>query len=310
MSSSTLPMHEGALRTAMPEGSPALSTRVSWGAILAGGVVAVMVGLTLNVLGAAIGVSAVDPDGGDTPSATTFGISTGVWLLVANLVGLFVGGYVAARLSGSSDRTDSGLHGIAVWAVGYLLAVVLLGNVIGGTASTAFRGAGAAIGGAAQGVGQAAQAAAGPLAQAASSATQGLDPRQLIERAQTALRGGGGDPAQMTGDQRTAEIGQLLTRRVTDGDLPRGDRERLTALIAAEYGISPEDAQTRLRQVEEQVTRTRQEVERRATEAAKTAKAAAATAAYWAFGAMLLGALAALIGARAGTRNLVVRRTV
>jgi hypothetical protein len=285
--------------TAMPEGAPALPPRISWGAVLAGGVVAIAVGTMLNILGAAIGATTVDATTGDTPAASSFGIATGVWLLIANTIGLAVGGYVAARLSGTADTTDSVLHGLSVWAIGFLLSAVLLGNVIAGATSTALQGASSILGGVAQGAGQAASAAAGPAAQAA----QQLDPQQLVERAQTALRTGG-EPAQMTSDQRNAEIAQLLTRRVTDGNLAQGDRERLTRLVSAEYNIPPEEAQRRLTQVEQQATQTLQEAERRAREAADATATAGAVAAYWIFAAMILGAVAAVLGARMGTRGV------
>jgi predicted nucleic acid-binding protein len=285
-----------------PEGGPALPPRISWGAVIAGAVVAVIVGLMLNVLGVAVGASAVDVMDRDTPTGTTFGVVGGLWLLAANLIGLGVGGYIAARFSGTADDTDGVLHGLSVWGVGYLLSAVLLGNIIAGTTSTAMQGASSILGGAAQGAGQAASAAAGPAAQQ-------VDPRQLVERARTALQTGG-DPARMTSEQRNAEIGTLVTRRVTAGNLAQGDRDRLNQLVAAEYGIPPEEAQRRIQQVEEQATRTAQEAERRAREAADAAATAGATAAYYAFAAMLLGAVAAVLGARVGTRNIrTVRRT-
>ncbi|SDB61438.1 hypothetical protein [Belnapia rosea] len=287
--------------TGLAEGTPTLQRRVSWGAILAGGVVAVAVGTMLSVLGVAIGASAVDATQGQSPEAGNAGIIAGAWLLISNLIGLAVGGYVAARLSGSADRTDSTLHGLSVWAIGYLLSAVLLGNVIAGTAATATQGASSVLGGLAQGAGQAASAAAGPASQMASQ----IDPSKLVERAQTALRTGG-DPAAMSSDQRNAEIGQLLTRRVTDGNLPQGDRDRLSRLVAAEYNIAPDEANRRLQQVEQQATETAQAAERQAREAADAAATAGAVAAYWIFAAMLLGAVAAVLGARAGTRNAAV----
>ncbi|TCZ57327.1 hypothetical protein EXY23_18085 [Roseicella aquatilis] len=257
----------------------------------------------LNILGVAIGASSVDATAGSTPGASSFGIGAGIWLLVANLIGLAVGGYVAARLSGTADSTDSVLHGLSVWAIGFLVSAVLLGNVIAGTASTTVQGASSMLGGLAQGAGNAASAAAGPAAQLA----QQVDPKQLVDRAQAALRTGG-DPAQMSSDQRNAEIAQLLTRRVTDGNLPQGDRDRLGQLVAAEYNIAPEEAQRRLQQVETQATQAAQEAERKAREAADAAATAGAVAAYWIFAAMLLGAVAAVLGARMGTRNTVAVR--
>ena len=282
---------------AVPEGGPALPPRVSWGAILAGGIVAIVIGLTLNVLGIAIGATTVDAQQGDTPSGQAFGIAGGLWLLVANLIGLAVGGYVAARLSGTADETDSILHGLSVWGVGYLLAALLLGNVIGGTAATAFRGAASILGGAAQGAGQAVSSVAGQAAQAA-------DPQRLAERAQSALRTGG-DPAAMPSEARNAEIASLLTRRITQGELPQAARERLLSLIAAEYGIPREEAQARLQQAEGKMTQAMAEARQAAREAADAAATGAAVAAYWAFAAMVLGAVAAVLGAHVGTRNRV-----
>lgn len=291
---------------AVAEGAPSLPPRISWGAVIAGAVVAVAVGLTLNILGAAIGATAVDATGHDTPSAQSFGIAAGIWLLVANLIGLAFGGYVAARLSGTADETDSVLHGLAVWAVGFLIATVLSGSIIGGTASTVAQGAASVVGGAAQGAGQ----AAGQAAQAvAGQAGQQIDPRQLVDRARSALSGGGGDPAAMNSEQRTAEIGRILTARITERrDFTREERDRLNALVGAEYNIPPEEAQRRLQQAEAQANEALRQAEQRAREAADAAATATAVAAYWAFAALLLGAVAAVLGSRLGTRNRVLLR--
>lgn len=81
-----------------------LPPRISWGAVIAGGVVAVAVGSMLSILSGAVGASAVDATNGETPGVDSFGIAAGAWLLVANPIGLLAGGYVAARLSGSADR--------------------------------------------------------------------------------------------------------------------------------------------------------------------------------------------------------------
>jgi hypothetical protein len=289
--------------TGPTEATAPMPHRVSWGAILAGSIVAVAVGTMLSILGVAVGASSVDATNAQSPSGSTTGIVAGAWLLISNLIGLAVGGYVAARLSGSADGTDSTLHGLSVWGIGYLLSAVLLGNIIAGTAATATQGLSSMVGGISQAAGQATSAASGPASRLASQ----VDPQQIINRAQNALGGGGGgDPATMNSDQRKAEIGQMLTRRVTDGNLPQGDRDRLSRLVAAEYNISPDEANRRIQQVEQQATQTVQNAERQAREAADAAATAGAVAAYWAFAAMLLGAVAAVLGARAGTRSVTM----
>ena len=102
------------------------SPGISWGAVLAGGVVAAAIAASLNILGAGIGAMTVDAVARDTPTASSIGMGAVIWMIVANTLALAVGGYTAARLSGTSSDTDGVLHGLAVWAVAFLVSAVLL----------------------------------------------------------------------------------------------------------------------------------------------------------------------------------------
>ncbi len=291
--SATIPGAGASTGVAAPEGAPSLPSRVSWGAILAGAVIAVMIGLMLNILGAAVGATAVDAVQGDTPSASTFGIGAGIWLLVANLIGLAVGGYAAARLSGTADKTDAALHGVGVWAIGFLVSAVLLGNLASSAVSTAFSAASSLVGGAAQTAGSAASAVAGQA-----------DPQALADRARAALSGPS-EPARMTTGQRSAEIGRILAGAAAGGGLSDADRQRLAALVSAETGIPQQEAAQRVQAYEAEARRLAGEAEQRARQAADTAATGAATAGLAVFATLLLGAVAAILGARAGARNLL-----
>lgn len=282
----------GAAMVAAPEGAPALPPRVSWGAIIAGALVAVAVGAMLNVLGLAVGATAVDATARGTPSASSFGIGAGIWLLVSNLIGLAAGGYTAARLSGTSDGTDSTLHALGVWALTFLVSAALLGNVIAGTASTAFGAASSIAGGAARGAGS-----------AMSSVTDQVNPQAVIDRARSALTGPS-DPSRMSTEQRGVEISGIIGRRIANGALSDNDRQRLNTLVAAEAGIPPQEAAQRVQAYEAEAQRTAREAEERARQVADTAASGTAKAAFWVFAALLLGAIAAIIGARSGTREL------
>ncbi len=281
-------------RTVAPEGSPALPPRASWGAIIAGSIIALAVGLMLNTLGVAVGATAVDAVSGDTPSAAGFGIGAGIWLVVSNLVGLAVGGYVAARLSGTADDTDAVLHGLGVWAVTFLVSAVLLGNLVGGAASMMSGAVSGIAGGAARGAGSAVSAVAGQA-----------DPQAMLDRAKMALTGPS-DPARMTSEQRGAEITGLIGRRVANGLLADDERQRLNALVAADAGIPQQEAARRVQAYEADAQRTATEAGQRVRRAADTAATGTATAGYLLFSALLLGAAAAAFGARAGARNLLV----
>jgi len=297
-----------ATATALPEGSPSLPSRISWGAVIAGAVVALTIGLMLNALGAGVGATTVDAAAHGSPSASSFGIGAAIWLLVSNLLGLAAGGYVAARLSGTADNTDGTLHGLAVWGTTFLISAVLLGNLVSGIASTATTGASSLIGGVASGAGSAASAAGQQVANRTSTGTLQSVAQSVTDRVQNALSGTGGAPGTMTSDQRKAEMGTLVTRRVTDGQLSQPDRDRLNQLVAAEYNISPQDAQARVTQAEQQATQAARQAEETARRAADTAASGTSIAAFSIFGIMLLGAIASVFGARRGTRDVLLVR--
>lgn len=124
---------------------------VSWGAVFAGLVIAVALQMTLTVLGAAIGLTALDGE----DSGRAFGIGAAIWALLVPLVTLYVGGMVAGRTAHLHNNRDAFLHGALVWALSLLLAAWMLGtgasrilggtlNVVSNTASGALAGAGAA----------------------------------------------------------------------------------------------------------------------------------------------------------------------
>ncbi|MBP0493472.1 hypothetical protein J5Y10_11860 [Roseomonas sp. SG15] len=261
--------------------------------MIAGALIAIVVGMSLNVLGFAIGVTTVDAVARDTPTAGTLGIAGSVWMLVANLLGLALGGYAAARLSGTSDAPDATLHGAAVWATSCLVSVVLLGSIASGAVHTAGSALSNVMGGAAQGLGH-----------VASAAAPDTNPEELVDRARIALSGPS-DPARMTTEQRGAEIGELLSKRVANGGISGNDRTRLNQLVAAEAGIPEAEAANRIQAYEAEAQRVAQETEQKAREAADAAAKAAAIAGFWLFAALILGAGAAIIGARTGTRDLV-----
>jgi hypothetical protein len=87
-------------------------SRVSWGAIFAGAMVALALYFLLTLLGAAIGFSVSGRVRPETLSAgATF---CAVWAL---MVSLFVGGYVTSQCSVGENKFESVLYGIILWGV-------------------------------------------------------------------------------------------------------------------------------------------------------------------------------------------------
>ena len=126
-----------AITRTRPAGWSDALSRVSWGAVFAGLVIATALQVVLTVLGAAIGLTALD--GRD--SGRAFGIGAGIWALLVPIITLYVGGSTAGRLASVRDRADGFIHGALVWGLALLLATYLLGTgasrILGGTLNLA-----------------------------------------------------------------------------------------------------------------------------------------------------------------------------
>lgn len=107
---------------------------ISWRAIFAGTLTVLSVLLVLNLIGMAIGFSTIEPTEEANP-LSGLGTGTIVWWILSNLIALFVGGYVAARV-GVSFTTKSGIiQGVMTWALFTIVSAWLLTSVIGGIIS-------------------------------------------------------------------------------------------------------------------------------------------------------------------------------
>ena len=291
--------------TAPPEGGPALPPRISWGAVLAGGIAAAAVAATLDILGAAVGTAAADAGGPATPGASSLGIGAAVWLMAANTAALAVGGYTAARLSGTADDTDGVPHGLAVWAIVFLVSAAPLGGLAAGLVSPAASTASSAVSSAVGG-------AAGGVAPMVSAAEGQANPSAAMDRATDTPRGTGGAAQRMSAEQRAAEMSSLLAGRAARGrgSFTGEERARLDALVAAEAGVSAEEAPRRVQAAKADAQRTATEAARRAREAADTRARATLISVLGTCAALLLGAIAAVLGARRGGCDRVARRPI
>lgn len=266
--------------------------RVSWGAVLAGVSVTLVVQVLLNLLGAGIGAGIVDPASAQNPSVTAASVSTGAWLIGSGVIAAFAGGYVASRLSGRPIRSTGGLHGVITWATTTLVIVYLLTTSIGGLIGGAFAGLGSVLQGSGAAVATAATAAAPSLAKA-------TDPMASIEQSiRNAI--GGNDPAALR-DAAVASVKAALT-----GDQAKADeaRSRAADALAKAENIPVDQARQQVAQYEQQYKDAAEQAKKSATEAAQTAAKAFSAGAIIAFAALLIGAIASWVGGLAGTTRV------
>src|SRR5262249_10040712 len=122
-------------------------SRISWGAVLAGAVVAAATMILLSLLGVAFGASVINITQTTAADLKSYGVGAGLWGAINMILSMAFGGYVPARLSGTHSHPDGELHGITGWAVALLLATGLparFGTGAIGTGATEPGAAGAA----------------------------------------------------------------------------------------------------------------------------------------------------------------------
>ena len=97
---------------------------INWGSaffgwLVAVGMAAILLGL-LSAAGTAFGLSEVS-DAEAEANADTIGIAGGILLILVLAAAYYCGGYVSGRMS----RFDGGRQGLAVWAIGLAVTIVL-----------------------------------------------------------------------------------------------------------------------------------------------------------------------------------------
>ncbi|CTQ49944.1 hypothetical protein [Jannaschia donghaensis] len=327
-------------------GAPAgTAARVSWGAIFAGAVVAVALMILFTTFGLGIGTALIDPGYEANPVA---GIGTGsaIYLVVSQLIALAVGGYVAARLAGIPRPVTSALHGAAVWSVASIFlawAAISGGGAIFGATSTLLNNTVDMAGDIGDAVvpddfdlpnpGELASSVSIedlPEEFQARLRQQGITQQNIRQEATAAFRN---VFSQQEQEAVMTEAGQTLTdvlRTPGDADediaaffdrlvggpnaiISQEDRAEAKATIERRLGITPEDAEQVIVQIEETTNEALAEAQdvlqaaqTQATEAAQAASDAISTAALLLSLASLLGLIAACGGAFAGKPESLV----
>lgn len=244
---------------------------VSWPAVAAGAVASLALTLVLFAFGAGIGLSAVSPWGNSIASATTFKITTALYLVVIAMISSAVGGYLAGRLRTRwiGVHTDEvyfrdTAHGFLAWAFATVLAAILLAapasTILGGAASGVSAGATAAT------------AQAGPMDGYVDTLLRPTTPAA------------GGDTT-----SGRSELARVLASSLRDGEFKPADRAYVVKVVAARTGLSDADADKRIT-----------EVVNDAKAAADAARKAAMQLAFWITASLLIGAFSASLAATEG----------
>ena len=308
---------------------PGAIKRISWGAVFAGLVVALVLQLALSLLGFGIGIGTIEPMQEQSPMA---GLGTGalIWWVVTMLISLFTGGWVAGRLAGMPTTFDSILHGIITWSLFTLLSFYLLTTAVGRVIS----GVGGVVGQTLSLAGQGVKAVAPQVAGAVQNELEerGITTETLKKEARVLLQQTGkpelqpdnleqearqaGKTAQQGAGQAAADpqaagstFDEVMDRLYGRGQevASATDREAAANVIMQRTGKSRAEANeivdnwvNTYEQAKAQFKETRAEVGQTAREVGDDVASAVSKAAIYAFIGLLLGAIAAGVGGKLG----------
>ncbi len=97
--------------------------RADVGAMVAGALVTVAVGITLLALGAAIGLTSIDPTQGDWGGRGLW-MGGGAWTMLSIVVSTLAGAMASVRFGGAYTRSEAGAQGLGTWAFAFIGGVL------------------------------------------------------------------------------------------------------------------------------------------------------------------------------------------
>jgi hypothetical protein len=253
---------------------------VSWRAVLAGVVVALVVQVLLSVLGGAIGLAFVDPTRGDNPDAGVITVIAIIWWTLSGIIAAWAGGVTAGRLSGMPATSTAAWHGLIAWATTTLIIFYLLTTAVG-----------ALVGGAFSALGTVAGSAAGAATTVAPAVAEAVDPFAAVEtNIDDAI--GVRDPAAA----RSALAGLVRSAFLAEDDAAEPAMDRAAEALARATRTSPEQAREQLAAWKADFDQAVADAETQAREAADTARKAASAAGIISVIALVFGGLAGWFG--------------
>jgi len=98
-------------------------SRICWGAILAGSVLAIAMFFLLTLFGRAIGFSVSDKFEGKN-----IGMAAAIYAIVVTAICLFAGGFVASQLTSGENKREAALYGLLVWAAVFAMLLWLMAS--------------------------------------------------------------------------------------------------------------------------------------------------------------------------------------
>jgi hypothetical protein len=199
---------------------------IHWGPGIAGAIVAAATAFVLMGFASAVGLMVASPSPTWRDASVWLAILSGFWIIVVAVGSFALGGYLAGRVrstwAAAPDEVEfrDGTHGLIAWALGVMLATVLLAL----TASTF----------------AASNTASAPRDTTGAPSFLAYEIDRLFRSERRP------EPAP---PEVRAEAGRIIMKGLGRTELPAEDRMQLIRLTAAVSGLQPPDAERRVTQV-------------------------------------------------------------
>lgn len=320
-----------------PTATAPLLKRISWSAIFAGVVLAMVVSLILNLVGTAIGSASIDPLQEGNP-LDGIGKGAAIWVVVSGVISLLVGGWIAGRLA----QREGALHGLLVWATVSLVTVYLVSSAVTGVVRGGMNLAGSGLSAAASGIAQVAPQIGNTIQDQLRQ--QGIDfnLNDIQGELETAMRQTGkpelnpdnvkqeaqaaGDDAKNTAQnsaqnpqQADQQLGGLLDRIKAKGDKAwdAADRQAMVNLIKARTGKTDAEANQMVDQAQQayqqayaKYQQLKADAERKAREAADVAAKRVSQASWLLVITLIISGIVSAIAGMMGRRTQPLPKVV
>jgi len=311
-----MPLSNISVADEYPELIQTQASAVSWSAILAGAAATAALSLILLMLGTGLELSSVSPWAFSGVSATTFGVSTILWLTFTQLVASGMGGYLAGRLRTKwvAVHTDEvyfrdTAHGFLAWAIAALATAALLTSVIGSIVSGGIQVGTAMAGNVATATAVSSEIAKsngdnGPMGYFVDSLF-----RRDLNSTVSAPDVAGTDPMPAWPPKpippgSAPEVTRIFMNSIRTGSsLPDEDIRYVGQVVALRTGLTQQDAEKRVIDTYIRVQTKLHDAETAAKEAADKGRKASAYAGLWLFISLLIGAFVASFAATIGGRQ-------
>jgi hypothetical protein len=283
----------------IPEPLWSVGSRVSWGALVAGGVVALAIYILLSLLGVAIGVTV-----SDRFSPEQLGKMAAFYTFAALMVCMFVGGWVSTRCTAGEFRSEAVLYGVIVWAITSSLLIPLTAIGVGTGVSTVL---------AAHGIAKVKTEVLPAVASAKDMAKQNVDSAKnqlasVEDRVKQAANGERSDEGRSDRDGNSTAKGDVSNDSSADGKSTSNasgsqERQSNSSRESDSSNESRESSNDSDRASRDESTDNNSRVPHQTREEFKAAS-------WWAFGGSFVSLIAAMLGAIAGPTISVVRHEI